>query len=324
MPHIFSSLIKILLSSTLSGGFVLVISLGLFFSDPTFVSGADGDYSAWTVLNTTAVTVPADFLGMHFHYWPEARSSNSVTPAPTYNYGLVRNLSYLPFSSGVNVLGWASLNPTAVADVSSMYASAPTQWTAFDSWCAANTTHGANIFWEIISVPAHAAGAQYQIAGGMGNTGENAPPDTAKMTLFLQALFQRAATNGVTIGSVGVANEIGNDEYGGEPVQSVDTSGDTVTLPLWLGTDNEVFFTSTGSLPGGLSANTVYYTLDAGTTTRVSTSQGGGAVNLTSAGSGTIQMHRIIEGWWGTWAEQAAMQKVAYQTVKGLSASTKV
>lgn len=50
---------------------------------------------------------------------------------------------------------------------------------------------------------------------------------------------------------------------------------------------------STGSLPGGLSAATMYYVIDATTDTfKVSTSSGGSAVNITTAGSGT---HSVVE-----------------------------
>jgi hypothetical protein len=58
----------------------------------------------------------------------------------------------------------------------------------------------------------------------------------------------------------------------------------------------QVAFTSTGSLPGGLSANTIYYVLSSGLTStvfKVSTSSGGSVVNLSSSGSGTRRVMRV-------------------------------
>lgn len=74
-------------------------------------------------------------------------------------------------------------------------------------------------------------------------------------------------------------------------ISSVNTSTETITASAAHGLTNgtRVAF-SGGTLPGGLSTNTVYYVLGSGLTTtsfKVSTSSGGTAVNLTSAGSGT-------------------------------------
>jgi hypothetical protein len=63
-----------------------------------------------------------------------------------------------------------------------------------------------------------------------------------------------------------------------------------------FGAGTQVTFTSTGSLPGGLSENATYYVLSSGMTStsfRVSTSSGGSTVNLTSSGSGTRQVMRV-------------------------------
>lgn len=60
-----------------------------------------------------------------------------------------------------------------------------------------------------------------------------------------------------------------------------------------------VRFTTTGSLPGGISADTDYYVRDVETNAfKVSTSSGGSAINITSAGSGnTVKMmdRRYVE-----------------------------
>jgi len=52
--------------------------------------------------------------------------------------------------------------------------------------------------------------------------------------------------------------------------------------------NNTITFSSTGTLPGGLSTSTTYYVINATTNTfKVSLTQGGSAVDITSTGSGT-------------------------------------
>lgn len=80
--------------------------------------------------------------------------------------------------------------------------------------------------------------------------------------------------------------------------QTVDTFG------VGVGANTLIQFLSTGTLPGGLSADTDYYLLSACTssanaacTTQVSLSSGGAAVDITSAGTGT---HYIVDKGTGT------------------------
>lgn len=70
---------------------------------------------------------------------------------------------------------------------------------------------------------------------------------------------------------------------------AVNTSTERITITSHgLSAGDIVFFTSTGTLPGGLSATTVYYVINPTTNDfQVSTSSGGSAVNLTSQGTGT-------------------------------------
>lgn len=63
-----------------------------------------------------------------------------------------------------------------------------------------------------------------------------------------------------------------------------------------LSDGNIVFFTSTTTLPAGLSANTVYYVINSATNTfKVSTSSGGSAVDITDAGTGTHSFYNSFK-----------------------------
>lgn len=69
----------------------------------------------------------------------------------------------------------------------------------------------------------------------------------------------------------------------------VDTSGETITeIAHGLVNGDEVTFTTTGTLPAGLSTGTTYYVVGkTDDTFQVSTTFGGSAVNITDQGSGT-------------------------------------
>jgi len=77
-----------------------------------------------------------------------------------------------------------------------------------------------------------------------------------------------------------------------EQVSSVNASNDTITTTATSApaSGTPLVFQSTGSLPGGLRATTVYYPISQnGNRFKVSTSSNGSAVNITSGGSGTIR-----------------------------------
>ncbi len=82
---------------------------------------------------------------------------------------------------------------------------------------------------------------------------------------------------------------------GSNTVDSVDTGAETLQVTAHgLVANQPVIFTSTGSVPTGLTAGTTYYVRSSGLTAdafSVSASAGGTAVNLSSAGSGTITVH---------------------------------
>lgn len=78
-------------------------------------------------------------------------------------------------------------------------------------------------------------------------------------------------------------------------VDSVDAGGDTITIANhgMVDEDGPVNFTTTGSLPGGLSAGVDYFLTSAsGSTFRVSLTPGGSVVPISSAGSGDHTLSR--------------------------------
>jgi hypothetical protein len=76
-----------------------------------------------------------------------------------------------------------------------------------------------------------------------------------------------------------------------QTVSGVNTGTDYITFSSSITAGTPVKFTSTVSLPSPLVANTIYYTLNTGTTTQLATTVGGSAIDLTTAGSGTITIY---------------------------------
>jgi hypothetical protein len=82
-------------------------------------------------------------------------------------------------------------------------------------------------------------------------------------------------------------------------ISAVNTGSDLLTSSgHGLASGNQLYFeVSGGSLPGGLIANTTYYVISSGLTAndfKVSTTSGGSAVNITSAGSGTRRAVKVM------------------------------
>jgi hypothetical protein len=69
-------------------------------------------------------------------------------------------------------------------------------------------------------------------------------------------------------------------------IVSVDTGTEVITFATSVDVDVALYFHTTNTLPAGLTAGTAYYPLSSGTTTQVSLTPGGAAVNITSAGTG--------------------------------------
>ena len=75
-------------------------------------------------------------------------------------------------------------------------------------------------------------------------------------------------------------------------VSSIDTGADTITTSTTFFVDNDiVVVSSTGTIPSPFSANTSYYVVGAsGATFQLSATLGGGAINITSSGTGTVSV----------------------------------
>lgn len=77
-------------------------------------------------------------------------------------------------------------------------------------------------------------------------------------------------------------------------VSSIDTGTETLTCNAHgYANGTPIRFKTSGTIPSGLSVDTTYYVIDqAANTLKVSTTAGGTAVNITSAGSGTLTFGR--------------------------------
>jgi len=77
-----------------------------------------------------------------------------------------------------------------------------------------------------------------------------------------------------------------------QTVSAVDTATEYITFSTAIATGTPVKFTSTTSLPAPLVAGTVYYIVNpVAATAQLATTVGGAAINLTTAGSGTITIY---------------------------------
>lgn len=115
-------------------------------------------------------------------------------------------------------------------------------------------------------------------------------------TSYFYQIYRSSATTGAEpndeLGLVYEANPTANQIAASSftfATTDVDTSGETITETAHgLVNGDEVTFTSSGTLPAGLSTGTTYYVVNkTDDTFQVSTTYGGSAVNLTDQGSGT-------------------------------------
>jgi len=69
----------------------------------------------------TGVSVPQNFLGMHFHYYPQS-TSGTVSPAPTFGYGTWRSHDHYGAASGNSgAFKWFNLSPSPASTISDIY-----------------------------------------------------------------------------------------------------------------------------------------------------------------------------------------------------------
>jgi hypothetical protein len=76
-----------------------------------------------------------------------------------------------------------------------------------------------------------------------------------------------------------------------QTVSAVNTGTEYITFSTAIATGTPVKLTSTGTVPAGLTANTVYYIVNpVAATAQLATTVGGSAINITGAGTGTISI----------------------------------
>ena len=111
--------------------------------------------------------------------------------------------------------------------------------------------------------------------------------------------FYKAGTNTylytITPTSVDTSKDTFNFLPYTQTVSSVNTTTDTITVPdtTSFPTGQTVYFTSTGTVPTGLTSGTTYYVINTGSTTMklagsLSDAKIGAAIDLTGAGTGSI------------------------------------
>lgn len=282
----------------------------------TLAMGTTHRYPVQQVLSTP-LTVPADFLGMHFSRWPSSRDgAATITNPPQFKYGRVRPHDYGPlFNGGIK---WSALHLSDQPTIQGIYDSSPAAWTELDKMVAAHTANGATFYWNIFGCPTWLAGAQYQAAGLYGLAGEAAAAtDLTKLRLFIRALLTRVNSGGVRrITTVEGWNE--PDFSTTRRTVSFNAGTDQATYSgASIGTSDPVFFVNTGgALPGGVVANQVYYMKTGTSPAQFSTGIGGTAVDVLDAGSGSHVLVRKSSYYWGAVTDCTQFQRAVYQEVK--------
>ena len=140
----------------------------------------------------TTIVVPKDFLGMHFHRYPEGKP---LSPAPSYSYGAVRSHDYAgKDDQGVR---WSSLH----------VAPHTFRWGPLDTWIASHSRYNRTIIYTLYGTPRWLA-KHSEIADDYGSLGGCAPPkDLAAVSEFIVALLTRYNSKDKRIQFIEIWNE---------------------------------------------------------------------------------------------------------------------
>lgn len=261
--------------------------------------------------------VVQNLVGLHIHTLP----APGVPIQPTLGLGLIRTHD--------NALGWRNVQSSSGAVF---------DWTVADNYMDTHYSLGRRVIWTLNQTPTWAA---RDLANDVyGYSGGGSPPLNvdgfglySDLTNFIAALVTRYNTD--LVRDNGGAKKLVAIETGNEPtyeigtISAVDTAGNTVTFTglAALPVNSKVFvrLNGAGGLPAPLALNTTYYTRIASTTTTLALTSGGAAIDLTTTGSGTIEIVPVVGNfWWGTPAEQVTQIRTTRLAAKAVDPTISV
>jgi hypothetical protein len=121
------------------------------------------------------VQVPSNFVGIHFHHWPQG---NPPSPAPTYGYGTVRSHDY--------GIAWDNIET----------APGKFNWDRMDGWVQTHSSSGMTLIYTVYGTPAWAS-SRNTVKDAYGFMGAGAPPtNLSVLSDFVTALVSRYNSKG--------------------------------------------------------------------------------------------------------------------------------
>jgi hypothetical protein len=210
---------------------------------------------------------------------------------------------YLALNTGITSDVLNNTFKITYVDVNSFTIESPVAATAYD------TGHGGTTVNTRFEIHTGYEIAQALTGWGAGPWGKGAwgigQPGTANLRVWYQDNFGEDLIYGYSGGplyywtaSVGTSTLAVTPTINSQVVSAVNTGTEYITFSSATGLSNgtPVKFSSTTSLPSPLVAGTVYYLINLGgggsaPTAQLSLTVGGAAINLTTAGSGTITMY---------------------------------
>jgi hypothetical protein len=109
------------------------------------------------------------------------------------------------------------------------------------------------------------------------------------------ATFSAQATAGTAVVALGPVSDLSVEDTAQAFTANASTDAITPAVNNYLNGET-VVFSGSGTMPGGLTAGALYYVVSSsGATFKVATTAGGSSVNITSAGSGTILVGRVVD-----------------------------
>jgi len=300
---------------------------GLTAGTTYYVRTSSWTSTTFTVSTTSASGSAVNTTGSQSGTQTMARVSLAVTPPSASNNTQIATTAFV--QSQVQAL---SLPPTGSMTMWST-GTAPTGWllcdgaavsrtTYADLFAVISTTYGVGNGSTTFNVPnlenrvPIGAGGLYSLAATGGSRDAVLPTNTISTTTDLTGYIRIGGNTSFssTVGgivsfgsSTGTQVDFGAGTYNNDyefdanhthtivGASQTFTAATTDIITMGTGWDNNIAVkvSTTGTLPGGLSASTTYYIVQADVaaeTCKLSTSVGGSAVDITSTGSGTHTM----------------------------------